>query len=196
MTQQVLDELLQTHDGVLRVSSATELGISAPTIYAFARSRGLKKISKGIYANPDGWHDDLWLTSLRWPRAIFSHHSALMAHSLTDREPDAMTVTVPSGYNATALRKAGLQVFYIKPDLHALGKTEVTTPDGHKVACYDLERTVCDVLRSRSDFDPQIVTAAIQGYVRRSDKQLGVLATYAKRLRISGLVTQYLQVLL
>ncbi|MGV9184483.1 type IV toxin-antitoxin system AbiEi family antitoxin domain-containing protein [Arcanobacterium canis] len=97
----------------------------------------------------------------------FSHHSALLTHSLTDREPGTVTVTVPSGYNATALRKASLQVFYIKPDLLELGKTKVPTPDGHLVPFYDLERTICDMLRSRSHIDTQILTAAMQSYVRR-----------------------------
>lgn len=71
MTQNILEDLVRTDDGVLRVSAATKLGISAPTIYAFARSRGLQKMSKGIYADANGWHDEMWLTSLRWPRAVF-----------------------------------------------------------------------------------------------------------------------------
>lgn len=37
---------------------------------------------------------------------------------------------------------------------------------------------------------------AMQRYVRRSDKQLAVLAAYAQQLGISGLVSQYLEVLL
>lgn len=196
MTQKILEDLVHADDGVLRVSAATKLGISAPTIYAFARSHGMQKLSKGIYADADGWHDELWLTSLRWPRAVFSHHSALLAHSLTDREPSTLTLTVPSGYNATALRKAGLQVFYIKPSLLEMGLTKVSTPDGHLVPCYNLERTICDVLRSRSNIDPQVLTSALQGYIRRSDKQLAVLATYAEQLGISGLVSHYLEVLL
>lgn len=196
MAHNILEDLVHADDGVLRVSAATKLGVSAPTIYAFARSRGLQKMAKGIYADANGWHDEMWLTSLRWPRAVFSHHTALLAHSLTDRAPGTMTLTVPSGYNATALRKAGLQVFYIKPDLLEMGRTKVPTPDGHLVPCYDLERTICDVLRSRSHIDPQSLTAAMQGYVRRSDKQLAVLATYAQKLGIGGLVSQYLEVLL
>ncbi|MGQ4533360.1 type IV toxin-antitoxin system AbiEi family antitoxin domain-containing protein [Dermabacteraceae bacterium P13138] len=196
MSREALEELMQAHDGVLRVSAATRLGVSAPTVYKFTRTHGLQRVSKGIYVNPHGWHDEMWLASLRWPRAIFSHHTALLIHSLTDREPAALSITVPSGYNASTLRQSGTQVFYIKPDLLGLGKTDVSTPDGHTVPCYDLERTICDIVRSRSTIDPQIFNSALKGYVRRGDKQLGLLDSYAKELGISGVVTQHMEVLL
>lgn len=196
MAQDLLEKYIQANDGVLRVSAATKLGVSASTVYTFARARGLERISKGVYADPHGWHDEMWLVSLRWPRAIFSHHSALLLHSLTDREPVSMCVTVPSGYNASALRQNGLEVFSIKPDLLGTGMTTVTTPDGHAVPCYNLERTICDIVRSRSHLDPQVLTTALNSYVRRGDKQLELLDSYAKDFRMRGLVAQYLEVLL
>ncbi|SFG84221.1 hypothetical protein SAMN05660282_02125 [Corynebacterium spheniscorum] len=77
-----------------------------------------------------------------------------------------------------------------------MGRATVTTPDGHKVPCYDLERTVCDIVRSRSKIDLQVFSAALQSYVRRGDKQLDLLDSYAKELGIRGVVGQYLAVLL
>ena len=196
MSRHILEEFLEAHDGVLRVSEGLQLDVSAPTIYAFARDKGLKRISKGVYADPDGWHDEMWLASVRWPRVIFSHHSALMVHDLSDREPKSLSVTVPSGYTASSLSQHGLQVFYIKPSLHDLGKTKVMTPEGHAVPSYDLERTICDMLRSRSHFDQQIVRSAIRSYMQRDDKQLGILASYAAKLGVSRMLAQYMEVLL
>lgn len=196
MAQGLLEHFVQANDGVLNISAAAKLGISPPTLYAFARARGLERISKGIYADPHGWHDEMWLVSLRWPRAVFSHESALLIHSLTDREPASLSVTVPSGYNASALRRSGIDVFYIKPELLGKGMNSVITTDGHAVPCYDLERTICDTIRSRSHLDPQALTTALKCYVRRGDKQLDLLDSYAKDFRIGGLVAQYLEVLL
>lgn len=196
MAQLLLEEFFESNDGVLRVSAASKLGISAPTIYAFARARGLERVSKGVYVDPDGWQDEMWLASLRWPRAIFSHQTALLMRSLTDREPATLSLTVPSGYNASTLREGGIHVFYVKPELLGMGMTSVTTPDGNKVPCYDLERTVCDIVRSRSKIDPQILSAALHSYARRGDKQLDLLDSYAKQLGIRGVVGHYLAVLL
>ena len=41
-------------------------------------------------------------------------------------------------------------MYYIKPKLFELGKTMLQTPAGNPVPCYDLERTICDVIRSRN----------------------------------------------
>lgn len=196
MAQGLLEKLVESNDGVLRVSAADKLGVSATTVYTFARTHGLERVSKGVYVDPDGWHDEMWLASLRWPRAIFSHETALLMHSLTDREPATLSLTVPSGYNASTLRECGIQVFYIKPGLLGMGMTTVITPDGHKVPCYDLERTICDIIRSRSAIDPQVFSAALQSYARRGNKQLDLLDSYAKELGIRGVVGQYLEVLL
>lgn len=196
MQEQVLEKLIETNNGILQVCEASKLGISAPTVYKFAKTHGLKRLSKGVYGDPNGWNDEMWLASIRWPRAVFSHHSALYIHALTDREPAALTVTVPSGYNASTLRASGARAFYIKPELLEMGKTVVTTPDGHNAPCYDLERTMCDIIRSRAAFDPQCFHSALQSYARRGDKQLGLLSSYADRLGVQGTVTHYLEVLL
>ena len=48
-------------------------------------------------------------------------------------------------------------MYYIKPELFDLGKTELKTPAGNLVPCYDLERTICDVIRSRNKLGIEIL---------------------------------------
>ncbi|GAB3695262.1 type IV toxin-antitoxin system AbiEi family antitoxin domain-containing protein [Corynebacterium nasicanis] len=182
--------------GMLVVSDALALGVSAPTVYAFARRHGLQRVVKGVYASDDAWIDDMHVLALRSGKVVFSHESALLLHDLTDREPTALTVTVPAGYNASTLAADGVKVHYIRPDLHDTGKVPMRSPEGNDIPCYDLERTMCDIIRSRSRIEGQIFTAALQGYVRRPDKRLDVLDVYATKLGIGGVVTNYLEVLL
>ena len=40
--------------------------------------------------------------------------------------------------------------------LRGLGLSEVKTPFGHTVPVYDIERTLCDILRSRSSVEIQV----------------------------------------
>lgn len=185
------------HNRTLHVAEAAKaLGISAPSVYRFIKEEGLERISKGVYAYPDTWLDEMKLLSERSNLAVFSHESALLLHNLTDREPPALTVTVPSDYNAGHFVKDGVRVFYVKPKLLTLGKTEMPSPEGNLVPCYDLERTMCDIVRSRSQVDTQIVLSALKAYVKRKDKRLDTLSDYAKKLRITKLISQYLEVLL
>ena len=74
--------------------------------------------------------------------------------------------------------------------------TIIQTPFGHDVPVYDMERTICDVLRSRSRIEMQTLQGALKVYPRRSDKDLRTLMRYAKLFRIEKILRQYLEVLL
>lgn len=62
--------------------------------------------------------------------------------------------------------------------------------------CYNMKRTICDILRLRSHVDEQIVLGSLKAYVRRCDKRLDRLSSYAQQLGISGLVNRFLAALL
>jgi hypothetical protein len=132
----------------------------------------------------------------RHKAAIFSHETALYLWELTDRSPLFFSVTVPSGYNATALKSLGNKVYFIHRDLHPLGQVIKKTPSGHAIQAYDLERTLCDVLRNRNQIDIQFVTLALKRYVRRKDKNVDRLFDYAGHFRIQKIVRTYMEVLL
>ena len=70
------------------------------------------------------------------------------------------------------------------------------TQFGNKVSCYDLERTICDIVRSRNKVGTETFLAALKAYAARPDKDLNRLYSYAKQLRISGILRKYLEVLL
>ncbi|MFU0469107.1 type IV toxin-antitoxin system AbiEi family antitoxin domain-containing protein [Gardnerella vaginalis] len=182
---------------VLSIDSAVkELGISPSSVYRFIKDESLERVSKGVYVKSNLWNDEMNLLSKRTSVAVFSHESALLLHNLTDREPSSLTVTVPSTYNASSLTKTGVRVFYIKPDFLGIGKTNIMSLEGNLVPSYDLERTICDILRSRSQIDAQVVFGALKAYVKRRDKRLDILSDYAKKFRVSKLISQYLGVLL
>lgn len=77
-----------------------------------------------------------------------------------------------------------------------VGKIEVENSYGHKIPVYDLERTICDLMRSRRYFEIQDFQTAIKTYVKRQDKDLNKLMTYAPLFRIEKRIRQYMEVLL
>jgi predicted transcriptional regulator of viral defense system len=97
----------------------------------FVRARKMERLARGVYATPDAWVDEMYMLSLRSHRVVFSHESALLLHGLAEREPEAPTVTLPSGYNASALRRDGVRVYFIKADVLSLGRIELPAPDGN-----------------------------------------------------------------
>ena len=68
-------------------------------------------------------------------------------------------------------------------------------PSGNPIRVYDLERTLCDILRG-SGIDIQIVGAAMKRYAASKDKDIHKLMQYAERLRVKPKVLRYMEILL
>ena len=77
-----------------------------------------------------------------------------------------------------------------------MGRTTTQTSFGHTVPIYDMERTICDLIRSRKGIEIQIFQEAMKQYVRRKDKDLRTLMQYAALFRVEKILRQYLEVLL
>lgn len=106
------------------------------------------------------------------------------------------SVTVKTGYNPSGLRDDGIQVYTVKKDLYEIGLMSARTSFGHWVPVYDMERTICDLIRSRSRIEMQTLQGALKQYVRRKDKNLRTLMCYAAKFHVEKILRQYLEVLL
>ncbi|MDO4793370.1 MAG: type IV toxin-antitoxin system AbiEi family antitoxin domain-containing protein [Filifactor alocis] len=189
-------KISEENNGVIKTSEVISRKISKTTLAKFVEKYKYERVSHGVYCSLDVWRDELYLLQLRCPKTIFSHDTALFLLDMTDQEPLQYTVTVKSGYNATHLREDGVKVFSIKKELFELGVTKAETPFGNEVFIYDPERTVCDMIRSRSQIEIQIFQDAMKQYIKRKDKNLHRLMDYAEKLRVSKLLSNYLEVLL
>ena len=184
------------NNGVLNVKSLKEINLSRQTIYNFIKKNGMEKVGPGIYISQDTLEDETYIFSLRCPKGVISHDDALYYYGLVDREPVIHSITIYSGYNPTTLTNSGYKVYTVKKDLLDLGKITVTNQFGHSIPMYDLERTVCDLVRNRSNFEIQDFNTALKSYSQRNDKNLNRLITYAKAFRLEKIIRQYLEVLL
>lgn len=191
-----LQPILTQNGGTVTTAQANAAGISNERLRLLVKSKDLERAAFGVYVLPGGLVDRMYTAQLRRPKAIYSHETALFLHDLTDRDPINYTVTVPTGYNATRLREDGFSVFTVKRELYGLGVTRLTTMFGNTVTAYGLERTICDVLRSRNQMDIAVVTDAVKRYAGRRDKNLNTLMRMAKAFRVEKPLRGYLEVLL
>lgn len=191
-----LQEIAQSNGGIIETKAAVADGISRAMLSRLCKDNKLIRIVKGQYILPDDMQDELLSISKRSDSIIFSHETALFLHGISDRTPFEHTITIPTGKMPSALLKEECKVYYIKPELFGLGKTQLKTPAGNMVPVYDLERTICDIIRSRGRLGTETLLAALKLYAQRPEKDLNKLSSYAKRLRVSNVLRQYLEVLL
>ena len=191
-----LTAIASEHGGIIEAKIAAQRGISKAMLYKLCKEDKIHRIVKGQYILPDDMQDELLSISKRSDKIIFSHETALFLHGISDRTPCEHTVTAPSGCIPSAAIKSECKVYYIKPELFELGKTMLKTPAGNEVQAYDLERTVCDVIRSRNKLGTETFLAALKMYAASPKKNLNKLSTYAKQMRVEKVLRQYLEVLL
>lgn len=194
--QEQLDKLLAEGDGILQTSAVIAAGVTKPVLYQYIRQNNLEQAAHGIYVSKDAWVDGMYLLHLCCAPAVFSHESALFFHDLTDREPSPYSVSVQRGYSPTRLKADGITVYTVKKELYPIGITSAKTPFGHTVPTYDMERTICDLIRCRNDMEVQTFQDALKRYAKRTDKNLSTLMRYAAQFRVKKVLRQYLEVLL
>ena len=153
-------------------------------------------MAQGIYLSPEAWMDEMYILHLRSAQAVFSHDSALYLHDMTLRVPLKHTVTLMTGYNPSRLTADGIKVYTAKKELYGLGIGEYPTMYGNMVRAYDPERTICDILRSRSGIEIQTFEDALKMYFSRRGKNLHRLIAYANAFRVDKMLFMYLRVLL
>lgn len=192
----VLEIIGKEHGGIIESKVAAEHGVSKALLYKLCKDGKIHRIVKGQYIFPDDMQDDLLSICKRSDNIIFSHETALYLHGISDRTPFEHTVTAPSGCIPSASIKSECKVYYIKPELFKLGATTLKTPYGNNVTAYDLERTICDVIRSRNKVGTETFLASLKMYAASPKKDLNKLNSYAKKMRVSNILRQYLEVLL
>lgn len=197
MTQfELLDKLVEKGNGYLQTFQVLEKGISKPTLADYVNKRNMERVAQGVYLAEDAWKDELYILHLSNSRIIFSHETALFLHGLMEREPKDISVTVRAGYNASHLRKKGIRVYQVKPEIEELGITDIQTNFGNIIRAYDMERTICDVIRYKEAMDVQVFQYAMKEYMGSTNKNLNHLMTYAKKLHIESAVRTYTEVML
>ena len=140
--------------------------------------------------------DELFAMQTKYTKLIYSHETALYFHNLSDRTPSEYSATVPSGYKVVGDVADRFKIYYIKKELHELGVETIISTYGNPIRIYNIERTICDLIRSRNRFDVQIFHDALKRFAKLKSVDYSLLMAYASKFKIAAVLKNYLEVLL
>lgn len=186
----------KNNGGIITARKAEEAGVSRAMLCKLNKENIIQRIARGQYIFADDIQDEIFSIGLHSDKIIFSHETALFLHGISDRTPFEHTLTVPTGCIPSTVIQKECKMHFIKPELHGVGRTTVKTQFGNSVSCYDPERTICDIVRSRKKIGTETFFAALKAYAARDDKDLNRLYSYAKQLRVLKILRNYMEVLL
>ncbi len=192
----ILREISNENNGLILTKAAVEKGISRSNLSKLCDNGKITRIANGQYVISDDLNDELLSLQIRSKYIIFSHETALFLNGISERTPFEHTVTIPTSKTLSPSMNEECKIYYIKDELHDLGKVQLTTPMGNKVWAYDIDRTICDIVRSRSRMADETFITAIKNYAASPNKNLANLSLYASKMKILSQVRQYLEVLL
>lgn len=193
---EVLKVISEQNNGFITNKVAAESGVSRAMLSKLCNLGELSRISAGQYVFATELGDELFSLSKRSCLIIFSHETALFLNSISERPPFEHTVTIPSSKKLAVSISKQCKVYYVKDELINIGKTILITTQGNPVPSYDIERTICDIIRSRKRIADETFLSSLKRYSANPKKNLIRLNTYAESFGMTESVRRYMEVLL
>lgn len=191
-----ITEILERQSGIVTTAQINAAGIPRLYLSKMTAKKLLQKVDRGIYAAPEAWEDEMFILQYKYSKGIFSHETALYIHGFSDRTPTRFVMTFPYGYHAKSISGTNILMKKALKKIYELGIVESKTPFGNTIRLYDLERTLCDIVKGNNVCDIQIVNQAMRRYALSKEKNISRLLEYAELLRVKSKIVAYLEVLL
>lgn len=184
------------NNGYITTKEAESLDINSTFLSNLVNGNKLERVGTGIYKLPEYPIDNFYILSKSSKKMCYSHSTALYLHNMSDRIPLVYDITVPYNYSGNLLNNENVSLRYVKNDVFELGMIDIKTINNLAVKCYDLERTLCDIIKDKNLMDKEIYSKSLKEYARNKNKDILKLVKYAKKLDIEDEVVELMEILL
>lgn len=182
--------------GIATSKQLQEAGYTRMMIYDSLTNGLLTKESHGKYRWTGQDTDPFLILQRRSEKLVFSHLSSLYLQNICAEKPDALDITVAQGTNISRVKRdfSDTRIHYCKKDIWDMGRISITTPAGHAVSAYDIERSICDMIHDKKRMDEKLFIQTIRTFFKGEIDTLKLM-NYADLLRVRKDVELYMQIL-
>ncbi len=170
-------------------------GFQTRAVRKLVENGRLVKVKAGLYRLVDirpGETSGLVEICLAMPKAVICLTSALAFHELTTFVPTAISFAIPGSDKPIKLSNPPNEPYYFSVDQYKAGIEHHETRAGH-IRIYGVEKTVCDIIRFRNKLGEDIALEGLKQYLKRRNRDLNRLKTFAEVCRVKGIVSQYVR---
>ena len=183
------------NNGYLTTKDVTNNNIPKVYLTKMVRNNTIERISCGVYIKSNDIPDEMVILQNKSKNAIYSNTTALFLHGLSNRLPIKYDISVLNSYKGSLQKTSNVNLFYVKKELLELGIMNYKLDSGYIIKTYDLERTICDIIKNKKKLDQELVNKAIREYFYSKKKDTIKLYDYAKKLNIYDKVRNTFEVL-
>ncbi len=188
-------KIMKNNKGIITSSQIESYGVPRVYLSQMVEKNIIERIERGIYVTKDYKYDEYYLFQLRYPKTVFSYNTALYFYEMTERTPIKMDVSISKNYNPHRFKDI-VNVYRINDELFDLGIVEKKSPQGMKVRTYNLERTICDIIKDKDSVDIEIRNKAIKKAIKSKEFNASKMFEYAKKMNIYDKVKNYMEAII
>lgn len=175
-------EIMKKNKGYITSSMVDEVGIHRMYLKMLLKKGIIRRVDKGIYLDVNVVNDKLYTYYLRNQHFIYSHFTSLYLHNIIGTIRGKYDLTITNEYHNPLLKPNNL--YFVDKSIYLLGKENIKTKCGNIVTCYNLERTICDLIRSIKRLNEHDVNIMIKRYLKDPNCNLKRLYEYAEKMGI------------
>lgn len=182
-------------NGYLNTKDVVNNNIPRTYLTKLVKEGKIERISRGVYAKKNVLVDEFVVLQSKSKNAIYSNTTALYLYGFSNRIPIKYDITINNGYNGTLQKDNNVNLFYTKKELLDLGVINYKLDSGNIIRVYDLDKTICDIIKNKKKIDAEIFNKAIREYFYSKKKNTLKLYEYAKKMNIYNKVRDTFEVL-
>jgi len=186
---------LRNRKGYGRMKELKARGFQTRDIRKLMERGQLVKVKAGLYRLADlqpGEATGLVEVCLAMPKAVICLTSALAFHELSTFVPAAISFAVPMSGKPIDLLHLPTEPYFFSLNQYKAGIEHHDTRAG-QIRVYSAEKTVCDLYRYRNKLGEDLALEGLKEYLRRRNRDLNKLMTFAQVCRVKGILTQYVK---
>ena len=196
-TREKILKIFHEQSGYARTKDIKTHGIHHSHLKELQKDGTIVKLKHGLYSLSDSSQfNSLKEAQVSIPSGIICLGTALSYYGLSTRDPPEVHIAIPKSRKVKLPNYQPIRLYYFSGVFYETGIVHEATESGLIIQIYDIEKTICDIVRYRNQIGIDIMKEALREYLKRKDKNLNKLISYAKILKISSILGQYLEVLI
>ncbi len=181
-------------NGYLTTKDVTDNNIPRAYLTKLIKDDKIERVSRGVYIKKNEFVDEFVILQSKSKNAIYSNTTALYLHGFSNRIPIKYDITINNGYNGSLQKEDNVNLFYTKRELLELGVIDYKLDSGNIIRVYDLDKTICDIIKNKKKIDAEIFNKAVREYFYSKKKNTLKLYEYAKKMNIYNKVRDTFEV--
>lgn len=188
-------QLFERGNGIVGISVLLRNGVTYYDINGLLEDGVIVRLKRGVYKWVKKETDEMAEVAWIVPDGVFCLLSAAFHHGLTTTVPTMHHLAIRDSRKVVLPDYPPIQLYYWNETPYSLGMTTAELRGGN-IRIYDLEKTVCDVIRHRNKIGLEVLKEILKNYLDSKGRNLNRLHFYAKQLNIANKVDEFIKMLL